>query len=695
MSRSYPVRSAAEPKNHKIYDALLGLCGLKNEHFTNLASRKLTSEQIKAGRYATKQHPNSNEAQIDLGRLDSKFDLDDVAGFYKSEEGIRRMAWGTGFYIPVRDIRGHISSLLIRKDDDKKGKYMAFSSNGKNKGAKVWQTTHCPIITGKAHEVAGVEIRITEGILKADVATGLGYHYCLGMHGLNVPKDLENIIKELEVSTLIVSLDAGEDEKPDMIKAKADLIKFADDVGIDIVIEKWDRQYGKGIDDVLKNGYADKIERLTEEEIEQIRLEANEINPNNKEWIYVISIERFVNKNTFDYLKKPQFADKFNIESTHDVNIYLTQGFPKVFGLTFDPNKPLLIKNKDGWKMLNEWRDPNIEPIEGNVDRFIEHIKYLFPDKKEQNILLDWFAFNIQNPGEKIMWALIIIGSQGIGKSFFAHVLKSLVGDHNISCPTNEQINDKYTEWQKRCQIVIIEELMAKDRVDLINKLKPIITQPTTKIRQMYMTPYDYPNRFNIIAFTNHDNALVISKDDRRYCILKSDAKPESKDYYNRLWQWINQERNVQALLYYFLKRDISHFDPFDRAPLTRAKEQMIKISRSALDAWVQDNIEDKAWPFNREMVSIRHLKADNVCPKRLQRYSDYKWAEALKKAGAIQYKASITLSDGSKTRPWLYGDRKNILINEPTKVIAGMYESQKPREGEGSQNPIEENEEF
>lgn len=229
---------------------------------------------------------------------------------------------------------------------------------------------------------------------------------------------------------------------------------------------------------------------------------------------------------------------------------------------------------------------------------------------------------------------------------------------------------------------------MARGRIDLMNKLKPIVTQPTTKIREMRKEAYDYPNRFNIIAFTNYDDALLVDDDDRRYCVLKSHARSQQQSYYDDLWKWLDEPKNIQALLHYFHNRDISHFRPKDKAPETSAKKDMVGMSRAPLEEWVINGIEDNAWPFSRQVIAIRHLKNQRVCPQGFEKISDQKWAQALKKAGAKPYPDQVTLSDKSKLKVWLIGDKKHVLLNASPAQLAKMYDSHSLDTEPGSQKP-------
>lgn len=274
MTKSYPQSPKMNFKNHEIYNSYLNSFPLTNDHTRDLIKRGLDEIQISKAQYKTKPSNTSAAAKNALNKISFMYDAEGVPGFYKDKNGAPKQAGVEGLLIPVRDMNGNIISLSVRNDKPKlsnsgkeTNKYLAFSSAGKNSGGKVTQTTHCPIINGSAIEKAGNSVRITEGILKADVATALDPDmYCLGMHGLSIPRDLANVVTELEIAELRICLDAGEDSNSDMQQAKAKILKFCEDIGIDYKFETWDAKFGKGIDDVLAAGHKDKIRICTPEE---------------------------------------------------------------------------------------------------------------------------------------------------------------------------------------------------------------------------------------------------------------------------------------------------------------------------------------------------------------------------------------------------------------------------------------------
>src|SRR5690606_35056898 len=116
-----------------------------------------------------------------------------------------------------------------------------------------------------------------------------------------------------------------------------------------------------------------------------------------------------------------------------------------------------------------------------------------------------------------------------------------------------------------------------------------------------------------------------------------------------------------------FKNRDLSEFNQF-RAPMTAAKQDVIEASRSPLEEWIKEGIADRHWPFNREIVVIRHLK--KVCPKGLERYGDSKWASVLRKSGAYQHPTQVKLSDRSRVKMWFIGEKKDILKNSGSSIL-------------------------
>jgi hypothetical protein len=136
------------------------------------------------------------------------------------------------------------------------------------------------------------------------------------------------------------------------------------------------------------------------------------------------------------------------------------------------------------------------------------------------------------------------------------------------------------------------------------------------------------------------------------------------------------------------MKRDLSKFNPHVKAPDTEAKRDLVKISRTRLEEWIEECIQDQEWPFHGDLVSVRHLKSERVCPRNCQGMSDYKWAEALKRAGAVQYEHQVKLSNNARCRIWIV-HRHEMMGNLNKEEIVIQYEKWLQTEHPGG-NPLE-----
>lgn len=682
----YGTRGVANPHNHEVYSFFLSQLGLLGGDESELIKRGLTHAQIRNGKYATKGNNKDKQTYNALAQTNASFDLDEVPGFYIDDKtGHRTMVHVSGLVIPVCDYNGHYKSLLIKNDRaklDKRGKlankYVTVSSSGKTKGGRVYHTTHCPIVKGLPKEVCGTTARMTEGVLKADIATALGKYYCMGTQGLNLHEDFEITLEALEVSLLLISFDQGEDDSFDMIRGKARMIKRVKELGIDFKVEIWDKKLGKGIDDVIKGGHEEKIEYMTDEAIDELMRAAKEVDPFSGDWIYVIDEEKVYNTKTFKAWKKQQFADQMGLVKAEEISRLIAERkLDFVERTTYWPGKGLFVE-EDEYRCLNVWKKSEMIPLEGDVTTFTNFINYLIPDEVERKLTLQWISWCIQNQGDKLMFSLMIIGTQGVGKSLLLRMITELVGRKNVAIPTTEQLLENFNGYLLNKSLIICEEVMARGRQDIHNKVKPWITEETVMIRKMNKDAFEAKNRFNCMWLSNFIDAVPIDDEDRRFLMASAAEIKQTDEFYRNIVNWMNNPVNMQHLLYHLQKIDLSDFNAKGRAPITKTKDKAIKSNLNQLEEFVFNRIADSAYPFNGELCTVRHLRDKRVCSPGLERFSDFKWAAALKKAGAIAIDKQVVLSDKSKVKLWAYGPRKHILSNPDnttTEMLREMFE--------------------
>jgi hypothetical protein len=155
-----------------------------------------------------------------------------------------------GFLIPVRDLDGCVVALKIRHDAGFNGpKYTWASSREVSCGNIV----HIPL--GIASPQATV--RLTEGELKADIATALSGIPTISAPGVsNWALAIPNL-KALETNKVLLAMD--QDGKPGTLAAIEQAIYGLTRAGFEVEVEWWDGQLGKGIDDLLAAGKQPEI----------------------------------------------------------------------------------------------------------------------------------------------------------------------------------------------------------------------------------------------------------------------------------------------------------------------------------------------------------------------------------------------------------------------------------------------------
>jgi hypothetical protein len=337
-----------------------------------------------------------------------------------------------------------------------------------------------------------------------------------------------------------------------------------------------------------------------------------------EEFVWVNSLKRFVRR-------LDPIVTKWDREQFDAFYTYLSEGklstllvnkcaeIRKVERLCYRPGEGEfpdgLDKNFTG-QTYNLYRPASVARVTGGAPWFVEHVRYLL-DEREAGLLMDWLAWRAQNPGRRPNFGVILRGAQGTGKSFIGLAMRAVLGEHNVAMVDNEEVHGDYTSWIEAKQMVVVEELKAKDvhgARDLANKLKPLITQPTTRIREKYIAHYEVENLAAFLCFTNHEDALNLEDGDRRWMVLFSEAEPRDQAYYRSLFRRLADPRSVGGMLDELLSRDVSAFDGEGRAPDTEAKETMREAGMGRVERMALELARDRLPPCDRPLFTAEDV---------------------------------------------------------------------------------------
>ena len=259
---------------------------------------------------------------------------------------------------------------------------------------------------------------------------------------------------------------------------------------------------------------------------------------------------------------------------------------------TYMPQQPQIFRSSfEGANRLyfNTWGDGedkgDFKDVTSNdIDIWLKHTEYLFRNPVERNFLLDYLACLVQRRGTKIRFAVVILGAkQGTGKDLFFRPIAQGLGTRNCEEIAPERFLDTNTLYYQN-ELVIVQEMMRSEKNNTYEKLKAVITGTgagTIGIRKMYNDTYYIPNTVNFVFFTNHTDAIALAKDDRRYFVIETNARPKDAAYYNALADDFLRDKEGWKMVWHWLaKRDISKFNPNAAPLLTEAKTDMMKESQ-------------------------------------------------------------------------------------------------------------------
>ena len=261
----------------------------------------------------------------------------------------------------------------------------------------------------------------------------------------------------------------------------------------------------------------------------------------------------------------------------------------------------------EGLDYVNRYKPADLAPVKAGTTDIIErikgHIAHLLVDPKEQQLVIDYLAHNVQLPGVKLNWAIVLQGVQGDGKSLLAEMMRGVMGSNNVRIMNVQSLESSFTGWSTGQCMTFIEELKLdnKRKYEVLNNLKPYISNPVVEEHKKGKDPYSVINTTNYFALTNFKDAIPIDPTDRRYCILFSQWQRkealeqfmlENEGYYEKLYDDIR--KSFGEILDWLRNHKISkEFMSCKRAPDTNAKNMMMELSKSSTQIILEDALEE------------------------------------------------------------------------------------------------------
>jgi hypothetical protein len=280
--------------------------------------------------------------------------------------------------------------------------------------------------------------------------------------------------------------------------------------------------------------------------------------------------------------------------------------------MTWAPGLPMVIHDKlilaGGWidrngvTCFNLYQPPIIAPGDAaKAGPWLDHVSYVFPEEAEH--IIDWLAHRVQRPQDKINHALVLGGSQGIGKDTILEPVKYAVGGWNFHEVSPQQILGRFNGFLKSVILRVNEarDLGEFDRFAFYDHMKAYTAAPPDVLRvdEKFMQEHSIRNCCGVIITTNEKTGIYLPTDDRRHFVVWSDRKKEDERfqdaYWNKMWAYY-ANGGLQHVAAYLMQRNI-RFDPKAPPPKTPAFWTIVDANRPSEDAELADLLESIGSP--------------------------------------------------------------------------------------------------
>lgn len=294
---------------------------------------------------------------------------------------------------------------------------------------------------------------------------------------------------------------------------------------------------------------------------------------------------------------------------------------PKADHTRFLPELPFgeIITDQLGRRGVNTYIPVQIKRAKGDASPFLNHLAMMLPYESDRKIFLDYLAHNIRFPGYKIPWAPMIQSTEGTGKGFIQEMLERILGEMYCYSPKAQELvksGSTFNAWMRAKLLIIVNEIKVDERRELIEILKPMITDKRVEIQAKGIDQEMEDNCANWIFFSNFKDAIPVNQNGRRYCVFysalqtKQDCISAGMDdrYFTALFRWM-REGGSEIVADYLLNYQIEKGDIPGKAPDTSSTAEAVALSRGPIERAISDAVEDGQAGFRNGWVSIEAVQ--------------------------------------------------------------------------------------
>ncbi len=340
---------------------------------------------------------------------------------------------------------------------------------------------------------------------------------------------------------------------------------------------------------------------------------------------------------------------------------------------------PYVKKEQDStpshiYNTFNEFESDIIEDI-NDPKWFIDFIMYNLSDGNSvcYDYFMDYLAHICQKPWENPQTALVFKGGQGVGKDTTIEIIERIIGKSNDYVHRTTNINeilpkDGFNSELKNKLLVQFNETDGRDSREAKERIKDHITREVNNIKEKYISPYKQKNMARVVFSSNNESPVHFAHDERRFVLFKfSNRNQGNHNYWNNIWDKINNKSEINNLYSYLLKRDISDWNPKNKPMI---KEYMVETANAIPNhiKWLNDVVNNnerdeliirknkiiakptdlycvyEAWLINNYLVNSGEFKS-SAFRKVIQKMDGVKWNARVKIDGKTMDRVIIDMN--------------------------------------------------
>ena len=289
--------------------------------------------------------------------------------------------------------------------------------------------------------------------------------------------------------------------------------------------------------------------------------------------------------------------------------------------LDYAPGYPQIFQ-EDNAVYGNTWStESERQGVKGDVSCWLNHWKVLGFSDREIKHAIQYLAYTLRHPENKINHYFAMGGGQGIGKDWLLYALMLALG-RNATTINGEDLLSSFNEYLFGTKLLNVNEVELGNRRDtdaLGPKLKMMSAAPPDKlpINIKGLRSQQVRNIVSIVMTTNSYNFLKMAGDDRRVFALWSDVQmrgsdgamtPAWKQFWHDAWNWM-LNGGADAVIYHLRNEvDLSDFDPGAPPPRTEYLEDVVEASKPDLVQTIESFISERAGCFEKDLVTIEEI---------------------------------------------------------------------------------------